>query len=497
MIRVLSTCLFLLFSYFLYAQISRNISPEKSHQDIDSQAYIERAHLLYTTNTLAREHETNTPYFALGYPAIMGLLFKIFGESKIIIILFQVLLSLCISFLIFLTARRLFSIRVAQITALLFSCNLGFLVFSQFILTETCLVFFLVLFFERFSDFLVTHKSSSLITAGISLGCSVIIKPAALYFPILLVPLIFIVTSEKIQTPGSYRALALPVLRSHLGVGGKAWISVGGGVSQLYLIFLLLVSFAVPITIYSVHNKYVFGSYKQGSLDQVNIYFWFFPHVLAQENGTNSDIERAYLINLNNHDPLFTPVKKLFWQKLTHNPVRFIIVWLKNVFKTTVGLYTTNLKVLVDPNVHGGDISFFRINGTLLQKIHNYIVAGTSFCWVKTIGYLEACWSVIRYLLCLLGFIGLIRDRRYKELYFFSTYLFYFSCITGHDGCARFRMLFEFVLVILAAYGLCLIIGCIKNNRVTKKNNQKRGLGHDETHESATIFSRVCASKRG
>jgi hypothetical protein len=36
----------------------------------------------------------------------------------------------------------------------------------------------------------------------------------------------------------------------------------------------------------------------------------------------------------------------------------------------------------------------------------------------------------------------------------FIAYLAYFSLITGHDGCARFRMLFEFVLIVLAALGV-------------------------------------------
>jgi len=426
--------IFLALSCLLYVQVYRHVSPIKSHTDIDSPAYLERAELFCTTNTFARPGEQTVPYFTLGYPLIMGLIFKLFGLNKIIIIWFQVLLALITGLLLVIISRRLFNNTVAGITALFFAGNLGFLVFSQFILTEICLVFFLVLFFERFSYFLQVYKFSALMTAGVSLGLSVIIKPAALYFPILLLPLI---SNKKMAT---------------------TW--------------LFLFSFILPIMSYSLHNNYIFGSYKLGSLDQVNLYFWFFPHVLAQENGTNSDIERAYLARLNNHDPSFAPVKKLFWQKFKHNPVRFIFVWLKNVFKTAAGLYTTNLKVLVDQNVHGGDISFFRINGTIVQKIQRYITAGTSLTWVKTIGYLEAFWSVMRYILCLIGLFGLFYTRRYIILYFFSSYLFYFAMITGHDGCARFRMLFEFVLLILAAYGLLLVTERIKHVLDMKKKER-------------------------
>lgn len=422
MIRVLSGCIFLALSYLLYL----HVSPIQSHCDIDSKAYLERAELFYATNSLAKPGETEAPYFALGYSFIMGIMFKLFGCSKDIIVWMQVLLALITGLLIYVIATRLFNRMVGGIAGLFFACNLGFLVFSQFILTEIVLVFFLTLCFERLTAFVSNQKISSLLGAGAALGTSLLIKPAAIYFPILLIPMLCFV-------PGSWQKKITGVIVFSMG-------------------FLGLMG------TYALHNKHVFGSYNRGNLDQINIYFWFFPHVLAQKHGTNSDIEREKLIAVNEKDPLFKPVKTMFWHELKQNPHLFIFAWLKNVFKTCVGLYTTNLKVLVDPSVHGGDISFFRLHGSSLQKIHRYIVAGTSLGWVHVVGYAEAVWSIIRYLLCALGLYGIIITRRYAILYLFLSHLFYYSMITGHDGCARFRMLFEFILIILAAYGLWLMI---------------------------------------
>jgi len=456
MMRRVAGFIFVVLSYLLYL----NVSPVKSHCDIDSKAYLERAELFYKTNSFAREGESSPPYFTLGYPLLIGLIFKVCGPSKDAIVLVQVLIALLIGLLLFSIAQRLFNRLVAVIVSLFFAANLGFLVFAQFILTELFLVFFLTLFFERFTSFLISQKRSSLAAAGLALGLSVLIKPAALYFPLMLLPLLW-------------------------------YVVYGSARKKLSMIVLLCVSFFLPIVGHCVHNKIVFGSYSLGSLDQINIYFWFFPHVLAQQYGTNSDIERERLFRLNDKDPFFTSVKTLFKQELMNKPVLFVFVWLKNVFKTCVGLYTTNLKVLVDPNVHGGDISFFRLQGTVWQKINRYIVAGTSLLWVKVVGYLETCWSLMRYVLCLIGLLGLWGMRRYAEFYLFSSYLFYFAMITGHDGCARFRMLFEFILIILAAYGLWLILGRITLGTIGK------GICHEKfyhifTHTQSCAHDGLC-----
>ena len=42
----------------------------------------------------------------------------------------------------------------------------------------------------------------------------------------------------------------------------------------------------------------------------------------------------------------------------------------------------------------------------------------------------------------------------------------FFSFITGHDGCARFRMMFEFLLIILSAFGFSRLFS---NSFVFKK----------------------------
>lgn len=422
LLLILFSVIFLNLSLILFLQLPAT----NFHSDVDSKAYIDRATFLYETNSLAPTPlESQLPYYSLGYPIIMGIIFKIFSPQIEWVIFIQILLTLLAAFLIFITAKRLFNETVGIIAFALTCINVGFLTFSQFILTESFLALFLIIFFERFTAYLYDKNLNSLGLSAIALGLSVLIKPAALYYPILLLPLIYYSapSDKKLKVSSS---------------------------------FLLL--FAAPIFAYMLHNKIVFDQFKIGNLDSVNVYFWFYPNVLAEKYGTSSDTERLKLQFIAGHDNFNIEYIKLMFKKdLLENPSLFAYIWIKNVIKTFLGLFTTNLKVLVEPNVHGGDISFFKMHGTVFQKALLYIESGASSKWLKSIGFYEAIWSIIRYLLCCLALITIFTNKRYLILYFISSYIFYFSIITGHDGCARFRMMFEFVLIILASFGLWLL----------------------------------------
>ncbi len=427
---ILFSVIFLNLALILFLQVSQ-LTP---FCDIDSKAYIEKATLLYKENSFAPtpQMQNQFPYYALGYPIIMGIIFKIFSPQTEWIILIQILLTLLSALLIFVTARRIFNETVGLIAFALTCINVGFLTFSQFILTESFLAFFLILFFERFTAYLYTNNRKNLGQAAMALGLSILIKPAALYYPILLLPLIYY------TAPSSKK-----------------------------LIFMLFFSllFAAPILPYMLHNKATFNQFKIANLDSVNVYFWFYPNVLAQEHGTTSDIERLKLRFIAGPDNCnLEVIKETFKHDLKQKPLLFAYVWIKNVFKTLVGLFTTNLKVLVEPAVKGGDISFFKIKGKLLERTWLYIESGATSTWLKAVGLYETIWSLIRYILCFFALLIIFNNRRYTLLYFIGSYIFYFSIITGHDGCARFRMMFEFVLIILASLSLWLLFAKKKPN---------------------------------
>ncbi len=415
--KFFATLFFALASLLLFHQVREH----NSHTDVDSSAYLMNAEKFAQETSFA--WLKHVPYYSLGYPLVMGILYKIFGQSKTIIIIFQCLLSLLSMLLLHSLAHRIFNQQVARYTLLFFACNIGYLTFTQFILTEILLAFLLLLFFERFTVFLQTKQTWALFFAALSLGCSIVVKPAGFYFPLLLLPVIFFVSSHKIK---SFVVLAL--------------------------------AFSVPVISYQMHNKLVFGQAKTGSLQAVNLCYWYFPHILAEKNGTNSDIERRNLQNYAAEHGGDHAVKAYLFRTILDHPFLSVYAWMKNVFKTCTGLYLTNLKVLVDENVFGGKISYFRINGKLFNKVVTYITSGTDFVWLHVVGFFELFYSLLRYCFVAIALVNLLVKKRWSLVYFISSYLFYFSMITGHDGCARFRMLFEFVLILLAALGLWVIL---------------------------------------
>lgn len=417
-----STFLFSLLSALLYFYIS-TIPQKEPHCDIDSKAYLERGGLFYTTNRFVTSSSPQQPYYALGYALFIGIAYKIFGQSIGIIILLQVLLALLSCLLMMRIARRFFGVKATVVTAGLFAINVGYLTFTQFILTEILLSFFLVLFFERFTAFLDQQDRWDILAqAGLALGASIIVKPAALFFVLVVCGLLVLLLRGK--------------LLHRLGMAA-----------------LFAFCFYIPVVGYMTYNKQAFGNFCVSTLDRVNLYYWFFPNVLAYQNQTTSDIERTKLLALSQGSHNFDAVGDFFWSSLRQKPLLFVHVWLINVFKTFAGLYTTNLKVLVEPQVHGGAISYFKMQGGVANKVWAYITAGATTHWVVAVGIFEALWSVIRYLLCMLAMIALFRTGKIHWLLLSLAFIGYFSLITGHDGCARFRMMFEFLLIILAAGG--------------------------------------------
>ncbi len=221
------------------------------------------------------------------------------------------------------------------------------------------------------------------------------------------------------------------------------------------------VAFYLPVASYMFFNKIQFGEFCVAPLANENLYFYLFPKVLAEKNHTSYDVEVKNVAALLNGEKIYSEswekIKKSFLDNFKADPFIFIKIWMINVVKTFAGLFTTNLKILLEPDLRGGDVSFFKTSGNVLQRTWAYISGGTNFILVKIIGVMESLYTLLRYFLILCAFIFLIFKKRWDILFLFIFYIFYFAMITGHDGCARFRMMFEPALIILTALGFVVM----------------------------------------
>jgi len=415
---VIGIFVFLLLSLWLYLHVGGT----RPHCDVDSMAYVERAAFLTTIGTFCNPLDPALPYYGLGYPLFLAIINHFLGTSFFWIVLAQVLLALLNFFIIRNVATTLFGGNAGQIAFLLAITSFGYLIFAQFILTELLLATLLT---ASFCFLLQPQRRSSACYAGLLLGLSVLVKPVALYFTIPLV---------------------------------AVWLSLFWRDALAFVLCFWLILGSLLL-----HNYYVFGAPRLGSLASINLCYWFYPYLLAHEKGTSVEHERAALCK---RQPHVNQVMPELLAAVKARPLVAAWYWFFNMFKTVAGLYATNLKVLMG-TVRGGDVSFFKQTGSTWQKMYGYITMGVTEAWVIGAAVSEAVLLVLRYIFALLGLWRLVfvfkkvnnRIEAYKneyawQLYLCIAFLGYFLMVTGHDGCARFRMMIEFLLIVLAAGGL-------------------------------------------
>jgi 4-amino-4-deoxy-L-arabinose transferase-like glycosyltransferase len=382
--------------------------------DVDSPVY----------ECIARGEDTVMPTHTNGYPWFLNVIYSVFGYTRALVVFLQVLLGLCCGFLIYALAQRLFGQGVGLLSFAFFSVNLGFLVFP-----------------ERLCLFMQTSKTSAIIASGILFGISIIVKPVALYFIFfLLLALVLFWPSKK--------------LRRGAGLG------------------LFIVCFYLPVVGYMTSNKVVYGRFCVSKLEQANLFVWFHAKIKATQRGTTHHEEMSRFHNVSSDE-----LKQQFFTLIKQEPLLAIQVWAREVMKTFFGLYTSNLKVLFTPSLMGGGVSFFssdNIRG-MFDRLCSYISSGSTSPLVVVIGWAELVWNILRYLLVMLGILFLlfgvgIRDRKYQFFLFFAlSYIFYFAMITGHDGCGRYRLMFEFLLIIVSSYAIWQLL-CALLSFISPKN---------------------------
>jgi len=378
-------------------------------------------------------------WYSLGYPIFLILVRKVYGNSYYPIICIQVLLALLIIFLIFKIASYFFSKKIAYWSMFLASINLGFLLYPQFILTETLLCFLLMFGLERFCNFLYKQRIASLLFSGFILGLSIVVKSAAIFF----IP--FLILVYLFDNKSSF-------------------------FNFVYNSILFILIFCIPVGGYILRNKIVYGYYYLKAVDKVNLYTFYLPQLLEEIDGISHDEAMQKISSLSKVKEFasgdgWEDIKALLIESVKKNPGTAVFVWLKNVTKTIFGLYTNHIKVLLYPEIKNDNCycSFFSLKGSLWAKIWGYLSFHTDSKFLIGLGIVEVIWNVFRYLLVLIALLFLFLNRKYLIFFLFGGYLGYFAMITGHAGCARFRFLMEPILVVLIALALVVLYNFFLN----------------------------------
>lgn len=397
----------------LVVLLGMQINSSMPHCDIDSKAHYLRAERFIQTGSVVDPASPALPFLGLGYAWFIILIYSLFGSIFNAIVFVQIVLAIFNFIIIGAISRELFSLRASLIGFLLGCCNVGYIVFAQFVLTEILLATFLAM---AFLCLLRPQSTKNAILAGLLLGFSIFIKPVALYFAIPMA-LVWFFQHKKNAV-------------------------------------LFLCCFFGGVGVVKVHNYVLFDTWKFGDLASWNLCYAYNSYFLAYENGTDHDHEYRNLVEQTGGEikpALLMPALK---QRVLCNPVGAVWCWLLNMFKTCLGMFSTNMKVLIG-SAYSGEISFFKVSGNLFQKIKGYLVSGAHKPWVLVVGIYEASYIILCYCSAGIGLFALWQGRKnWYQLALIVLFFSYFVAITGHDGCARYRMMVEFLLLSLAAGGI-------------------------------------------
>lgn len=425
---LVSIALYLFCSVALYHKAVR-------HCDNDSYGYDRIAYHFTIHNRLADPLKLDSaPIQPVGYPFFLGLLYKLFGHTIISVVILQVVLGIICILLTGLIARILFGDGVASLVVLLAAFNVGLLTYPQFILAEMIVLVWLLLFWYCF---LLCYESPGArfyyVLAGLCIGISVLIKSTALLF-IPVVGLFFLINK------------------------------------QIKSAFIFLISAYAPILLYMTYNYLQWGYFAIAPLTSLNLYQVFLSKVIAKVTyAPIQEITKEQLAFTGKHsfdESGWQPARTLFFSYITEYPGTCIVVWMQNVLKSTIGLFSTQLKLLLEPTLHGGDCSFFAMQGSYGEKIIAYIHYGTDSLWLKTIAWLEALWLCLRWVVVGIGIVVLWQKKRYGVAVLLCFYGVQCVLITGFDGCARYRLMVEPIVLIFAAAGIYYLYKKVRLKRV-------------------------------
>lgn len=456
--------LYLLISCALYMSITH----ESAHFDIDSHGYDRIAFNFAEHGQLIDPlRPDSAPIQPVGYPFFLGLIYAVGGHQLLPVIMMQILLGVLCIILTFLIAQQIGGTNMAYIALFLSVFNVGFITYPQFVLAEILMLTFLLLFWY----FLIHCFDAECpwyyyVLSGIFCGLSIVVKSTALLF--LPVVGLFLALCKKISVDSD------PFVVSSSNHTNTSTLRQAQG-ERLGLIKqdrmknagLFLLSASIPIISYMSYNYVLWGYFSLAPLTSLNLYQVFLSKVIGRITGhCVEEVITTQLSFTGAHsfdESGWHAARALFFSYFKEYPGTFILVWLQNVCKSAVGLFSTQLKLLGNPLMYGGDCSFFKMNGTCIEKMIAYIQYGANSVWLLMVVWLEVVMSLVRIPFAITGFIVLWRKKGYGIAMLLSFYSLQCLFITGFDGCARYRFSCEPLILILVATGIWRLYKTVKN----------------------------------
>jgi len=160
--------------------------PERTHLHLDTGSYWVPAVNLIEGHGFSRKNEPPfipDAYRTPGYPFFMAVVFSIFGRKPVIIAFIQVVIGTMSALLTYLLGLKLISRPSSHKGTLCFALSLGPAIYTVFIMTETLFTFVFLSSIYALTLYNDSLKKRWVITGGLLMGISILIRPVTLFFP--------------------------------------------------------------------------------------------------------------------------------------------------------------------------------------------------------------------------------------------------------------------------------------------------------------------------
>lgn len=361
-----------------------------------------------------------------GYPAFLALFFKLFNNNIQATLLVQILISSFIPFLIFFITLTLYpdSLLVAKASALIAALHLGFTVYSGMLATESLFTLF-------FLFFLLFFLKKRFIASGFTLGIASLIRPVGHFIlPVALV-LIFLDKknfSSKIKSASlltTFWALTVSwwLIRNWLLTGMIFFHTLPG---------LHFLQYTTAKVVMELRNcSYIEA---RGSL---------------LDEWKESIKKQEVLLNRS----LSEPEKCILAEKITffyckQTPFTVIKNCIGEMTKTVFGLYSAQL-IFSDTQ----EWSDYSTQTSVLDKLKKYLFPQVKTWYLIPLTWLEILYSLFLLIGCLFFCLQAFSDKQAARIALqLLPFIVTFLILTCAYGCARLRLPFEPLLLIISLH---------------------------------------------
>lgn len=411
-------------------------SKDKNYWNMDTIAYDQAAISLYEGKGFSNADGTPHFYRLPLYSTFLAICYKFFGHDIKNALWVQTISASFIPILIFFLSLSILpsNLFLAKIISLFSSLHLGFILYSSIAMTETIfLIFFFlfcILFFRNIRPNNAYHLSSKeFLIAGIFLGLASLVRPVGHYLIITSLPMILlnrtnIFNSLKNMTwmLSGWSIIVIPWLIRNFLLTGYIFFHTLPGIHFLRYS-------ATPILMKTDNLTY---NEAWGRL----LSEW------KMENDKQEDFLNRPLLEIEK----CKNAEKISFNYLKKNPLLALRYAIFNIFKTCIGLYSSELLYIdggLPPHCFEKDRGWWRM-------FERFIIPKTSHPFYIVIIYFE----IITMFLILLGFaleiLYLFNKVHFYEYLKILPFIFLFIFITLASGFARVRLPIEPFIMIMS-----------------------------------------------